>query len=701
MLLGAYGNSTINIGLRVNLIDNFSGPARQVKSAFGTLQQELKMYQENLRIARNMYTSLAMGGMVATSGMASMFKQGAAFDTIVRGAAAVATGGIESFGQMKKKANEIGQTSLFTPTDAAESMRRLGLAGFSANEVLKATAPIVSMAGASMTDLATSANIAISTMYQFGYAAKDMGLITDLLTVASNKSNIDITDLGESLKYVSASATQLGQSLPDVLAMLMVMGNQGLKGSLGGVGLENMFRYMTQGLGEYRKTKKSQIWLERFGLDPDSMVDAAGNMKPVLQIFEAMSKAALGGNVNAQNSLQTLFGARGARPANKLLVDLKSGQSVWKEFRAMLEDASKNPGFAEKINQFYLAGPGGGLKKLTGAWDVFKNEFTDALAPTVIPLVQALTSFLKLINRIGQSGFGKWILATAASAIVLSTIFFGFKAALASIYMAQAALKGSFGGMVSSMRVGWAQLTGDAVRYNRLQMMAVTGGLAPMSNMAMAQAGMGGMYMGAAGTVFRKSPLGMAGMAGTRVAAGFSSKLPIGTGAGLGRAAFGLTAAGAVGGAAKLAGIGGKLLGFLGGPWGLALTIGLPMAISGLSMLMQKNTEAVKDNTETNQQSSEESRLVLSYLANMVGNEGGKIRKNYKSAEDLNQKDMADYLLANKREAYLQNPSRYAGGRFYDTQDGTSVNIYVDGKIEKKIKAVMNDEISANLNLYP
>lgn len=702
MLLGNYGNSLINVGLRVNLVDNFSGPARQVKAAFGGLKDELKMYQENLRIARNMYGTMALAGGAATMGMVGMVRQGAKFDYLMRGVYSVAGGGIEKFKALKDEANKIGQTTMFSPTEAADAMQNLALAGLNANQVMSATSPIINLAGASLTNLGTSADIAISTMYQFGYSAKDMGKVSDLLVVAANKSNVNLTDLGESLKYVSATATDLGLSLKDTLATLMVLGNMGMKGSMAGVALENMLRYMALGMGEYAKTKRSKIWLERFGMDPQSLVDAKGNMLPLLQIFQNMAKVALGGNVNAQNTLFDLFNVRGKRAASKLLLDeMASGQGKWRQFLQMLTEAEKVPGFAEKIMKFRMAGSEGALHRLSGAWDAFKNKFTEAVAPIFVPIVNMLNTIARILGWITSTKIGAWLTGGLALSIAVGTAIWGVKTALSAVYLAQAQLKGSFGGMMTSMRMGWAQLTGDVTRYRSMMAAtllagAVGGGIPGASanalrNLTVAQAVAAGanrtnagIWQGANGRYFATTAGGGAmGVAGAALATNVM-------------ASSALTTMGRTGG--MLAGVGSKILGFLGGPWGIALTFGLPLVISGLSKVLQGNTDAVNANTASNENkmNSDEQRIALSYIANKLA-VGERIKKLYRGLEDVGQKENADFVLQKQYTDYMKNPH----GTFYDYRGGSTVNIYVDGKLQERIRQTLNREISTNLSLYP
>lgn len=712
MILGAYGASQINIGLSVHLRDNFSGPAQQVKAAFGSLKQELSMYQNNLREARNMYGQLFAAGSIATLGMVGMVKQGARFDDTIRGVAAAAGATSTEFKQLYDLANKVGGTSMFKPEEAGKAMRELALANFDTKGIMEATEPIVNLAGASMTNLATSADIAISTMYQFNKTAADMGQITDLLTYASNKSAINLTDLGESLKYVSATGVDLGQSLPNVLSMLMVLGNAGLKGSIAGVALENMMRYMALGLGEYAKEGRAKSW-EAFGLNPKDLVTAEGGLKPVADIFKAMSIASEKmGDVDKQNMLYQVFNVRGKRGASKLLQQMEQ----WEKYSAALAQQEGNGGFAASIMDYRMGGVTGSIERMKGAWDATVNEFTQAVTPLVKVITKVLEIASKLISAFSSTIVGKVIITWVAGTILLKTALWGVKLALSSVYLAQSQVGGTWEGVKTSMMLGWQQLIGSAQRYNStlLATQVITNrarGFMPagMTAANAAALGLGGYFVGGRGRVFRS----MAGGGIMRTGAGTivnRNLLPQGLGAGVGRnlwlqrtaaAGTGAMVGGRVlGGFATRLGMGsiGRALGLFGGPWGIAamaaLTL-LPALFTGWGNKVDANTGAVDKNTQATDKNSSESRLALARLSDAIGTQEMQIRKLYTSA---GMPAGSDYLLESRRNEYMANPNLYGERKFYDYSKPGVINVYQNGKLSETVKAELNKQVNLVLN---
>lgn len=714
MLLGAYGSSNINIGLSVHLRDNFSGPAAQVKAAFGGLKQELNLYQENLRNARNLYGQLfAIGGM-ATAGMVNWVREGAKFDYTIRGVAAATGATKQEFKQLFDMANKLGGVTMFAPQEIGQAMRELGLANFDPKGVLEATPAILDLAGASMTNLATSAQIAINTMYQFNKTARDMGQITDVLTYASNKSAINLTDLGESLKYVSATGVDLGQQLPDVLATLMVLGNAGLKGSIAGVGLENMMRYMALGMGQFAKTGRSKAW-ESVGLDPKKLVTKEGNLKPLPDIFTALSNALQGmGDVDKQNILYSLFNVRGKRGASKLLQQM--GQ--WGKYRQALSNVEANPGFAKQIRELMMGGPEGDIARLTGVWQSFKNEFTLAISPLIKAVTTLLRGITEVMRMLSHSFVGKVFLAWAAGAIVLKTVIWGVKFAISSVALAQSHLRGTWEGLHTSMLMGWHQLTSAAIRYQNVanainfQAMARNRGrnLAMLGLTASQAASIPwatGYFMGGGGRVFNRNSLGGV----TRVASGAiaTNLRPVGFGAGAGRTMFaaGLTTAAAAGGltgtitkASSILGKVGKVAaGLFGGPWGLAAfaaLTALPLIIQKFSSSSDKNTEAVSQNTEAQLKTSEDLRGAVAAFSDQLGMGTSNIRKLYRVSGESNQEAM-DFMMNQRLQYYLRNPRSYGDRPFYDMSHKGEINIYYDGKLKDTIEQELNKKVNVIL----
>ena len=680
--------NVIDLGLRVTLQDNFTQRAKGIKDAVKGIRGEIQAYQENLRAARNMYGGLAAAGTMAMAKMWQGFEKGAHFDYVVKGAAVAAGAVGKQFEGLYTLSNNLGSKMGFLPEKIADAMQLLGKAGIDARGIMEALRPVMNLAGGSMEDLSTSADIAISTMYQFGYQAKDMGYISDVLAQGAIRSNIGLRDLGESLKYASATAVQLKQDLPTVTAMIMTLGNAGMKGSMSGVGLENMYRYLSMGLGlgEFRNKGRGEL-LTSLGIDPQSLLDSAGNMKHITEVLGILSNAIKRyGNIDQQNILYKIFGVRGKRPPSVFLQDLAM-------LRKNLEYINNSRGVAGKMYETMMSGPYGNLQKMKAAWQEMVNDFAKVMTPVVVPLLQALTGFFHGLKSFMGTIGGSFVVRVLTTFITLGTVIAGIKASIAGVALALNLLRTSMVGMNSAINValsGRAAFMGGVPRYGAPIYSAGTYmGRTYLSNSQVnnpfVQNAKGQWIVAATGMTASKKAVANYFSQFKSMREAYASKL-MNNGVPFTQAGQ-VTAnqlASRVGFGGALMGVGRGLLGALGGPWGLALmgiSVGLPLLIGALNRNSSSN-DRNSQNLEKQIADDEKEKLSLSLVSYLANNLNGLpnfyVKKLYKGPDG---KPHEDLVLERLKQMYLSRPE----GRFYDLSDKNVLNLYIDGKMVKTI----------------
>ena len=719
------GGSTVDIGLRLYLKDEFSGPAAKIKQGLQSLREETRVYQDSLRSARNMYGSLFAAGAMAIRGLASAYQVGAKFDFEMRGVAAASGATADEFKRMTDEANRLGSTSLYTPKEFASTMHELAFAGLSAKETMASIVPVMHLAGGAMEDLKLSSEIATNAMYQFGYdksKLSDWTYVSDVLAQGAVKSQITLRDLGESIKYAGATAMDLGQTLPDITAMVMTLGNAGIKGSMAGTAIENMFRYMALGLGQYAKTGRAAVW-EKIGLDPKSMVTAQGNLKPMPIIFGNLYKALEKfGDVDRQNILYEIFNVRGKRGASKLLMD------GMKEYSKHIKELENSRGVAEGLYGRMLDSPQGAIIKLKGTFEALMNTFTKTVAPLVTPLLQLLTLVLKGLTWITEHPILGWLVKIGTGFLLFKTLVWGAKAAIAGMGLAINFVNTSFATQAAAIKLASMEL----MQYIGLSNVAARMGATNWTGGGVMTAANGAMFMRNSAT--GGSRFVGAEMAGEMAGAGVilnASGQPIRSGVSamgkLGRMSklmgYGSMAMGKLGGMSKLLGYGGMAMGgyqlatgestsdklwgagqMVGGglmalwpePIGKAIGAGLLVVSTVVPMLTNstdRNTAAIKENTDATKANSD--RLTLSWVANQ-GNAGEStyIRRLYQ--ERGADYSPLDFMLEQKKRDYLSNPGAWGGKPFYDySSPKGDLNIYIQGKLNKNI---IKQEMNRNIN---
>lgn len=358
-------------------------------------------------------------------------RQFAAFDDAIRATAAVSQASGAELQRLNDKARELGATTSFTAIEVANLMTELGRAGFKPDEINAMTGAVLDLARATGTDAALSAGIMAATLRQFGLGAGEATRAADVLTKAANSTFNTVESLGESLKYAGPVAKSLGMSLEDTVAILGVLGNVGIQGSEAGTALRRL-SVISSASG-----KKLQ---ELFNV---TNTDAAGNLKPLVQILDEINTATANMPVAERTKrMAEAFGLLGITSANVL-------SSTAGGVTALARDLQNAEGTAAKAAKEMDAGLGGAMRIALSAIEGTALAIGDALAPSLISLVRTiegvstgLTTFVKanqeMILQAAKgvaifTGVGVALIGVGASLQIVSTALGGFGAAFGAV----------------------------------------------------------------------------------------------------------------------------------------------------------------------------------------------------------------------------------------------------------------------------
>ena len=144
-----------------------------------------------------------------------------------------------TFPALTQEIKRLGATTQFSATEAAQGAENLTRAGFDTTETIAGLSGVMNAAAADGIDLATSARLIANNVRAFGLEATDATHVADVLANTSAKSNTNMVELGEGLKFTAPIARALGVSLEDTAASLGLLADAGLQGSTGGTAFKN------------------------------------------------------------------------------------------------------------------------------------------------------------------------------------------------------------------------------------------------------------------------------------------------------------------------------------------------------------------------------------------------------------------------------------------------------------------------------
>ena len=306
-----------------------------------------------------------------------------------------ATGG--ELAELEKQARDLGKSTQFSASEAADAMSFLAMAGFEVTEIMSAMPATLNLAAAGQMDLARSADIVSNVMQGFGIAATQTDEVVDVLAKTFTSANTDLEELGQAMSYAAPVAKAYGISVEETAAAIGFLGDAGIKATRAGTGVRQMLLQLA--------AKADELGL--------SIYDAAGNMKPIAGLLEEIEKS----GIPTTKMIEVL----GARAGPGLAVLLDRGSEALRDYTEELADSG---GTAQRVAEQQMEGLFGALKELRSAFEelqiaIAKSgilDFATNLVKRVTELVRRMADMDPAILRL-ITGFAG--LAAAAGPVLI------------------------------------------------------------------------------------------------------------------------------------------------------------------------------------------------------------------------------------------------------------------------------------------
>lgn len=185
------------------------------------------------------------------------------------------------FGNMERIVRDVARNTKFTAPQAADAARFMAMAGLNIPMINASIRPIADVAVIGDNDLGEVADKITNIQTAFGIQPNKMRALADALTKTFTSSNTDMMMLAESMEYAAPMAHLAGAQVEDALAMIGVMGNAGIQGSMAGTTLRMMYQNVIN------PNKKQQKMWNELGI---SLKDAHGNPRQLIDILGDLRK---------------------------------------------------------------------------------------------------------------------------------------------------------------------------------------------------------------------------------------------------------------------------------------------------------------------------------------------------------------------------------------------------------------------------
>ena len=188
--------------------------------------------------------------------------------------------GSKSFEALEAAAREMGKTTQFSASESAEALNYLALAGYDTEQSIATLPKVLTLASAGGMDLAYTSDLITDSAGALGLEIKDLDGFIDQMAKTSQKSNTDVSQLGEAILTVGANGRGLKGGTVELTTAIGLLGNVGIKGSEAGTKLRNVIMAMTP------TTKAATAAFETLGVET---YDAQGELRGLDEIFSDLN----------------------------------------------------------------------------------------------------------------------------------------------------------------------------------------------------------------------------------------------------------------------------------------------------------------------------------------------------------------------------------------------------------------------------
>ncbi|POO87263.1 phage tail tape measure protein [Clostridium sp. 3-3] len=292
--------------------------------------------------------TLAMGGFGATTAI----KTYSDFEKGLSNVKAVSQATDSEMKQLSNTAKSLGASTEWSAVQVTQAEELLGQAGFSTKENISALPGLLSLASAGDLDLAAATDIASGTLRSFNIDASNTSHVADVLALSASATNSDVTDLGETMKYVAPVSASLGISFEDTAAAAGLLSNQNIKGSQAGTVLRQAMARLAS------PTKEAAGLMKTYGINA---FDTQGNMKPLSGVVDNLNSSL--GKLTSQQRADIISTIFGTESMSGVLALMNQGGQSLSDLSKRLSDAN---GAAKDMANTKL-------DNLSGQWKILKS----------------------------------------------------------------------------------------------------------------------------------------------------------------------------------------------------------------------------------------------------------------------------------------------------------------------------------------
>lgn len=365
---------------------------------------------------------LGVGALSAAVGVAAV-KAFADFDASMSAVQANTGASAGVMNQLRDAALDAGARTIYSASESADAINELAKAGVSVTDILNGGLDgALDLAASGQMGVADAAELTASALNEFGLKGNQASHVADLLAAGANTAQGGVSDMGEALKMVGTTASQLGMSIEDTTGAITMMASQGIVGSDAGTQLRSALIGLTSASGP-AKAEMQQLGISMYDNQGNfvGLANFAGQLKDKLSALTPEQRANAMGVLfsNAAMSVGNTLYEQGAEGVNKFTKQVNQQGFAAKQ-AAQLTDNLKGDieqfGGAVETSLIKIgSGANGPIRSVVQTVTSLVNAFGDLPAATQQTVVMiglatgAVAGLHKVLGPLSEStsGFSK------------------------------------------------------------------------------------------------------------------------------------------------------------------------------------------------------------------------------------------------------------------------------------------------------
>lgn len=335
-------------------------------------------------------TAMVAGSAAAVAFTKTSIDAGMSFDSAMSQVAATMGTTVDKIGNIKAKAEEMGRTTKYTATEAAEGMNILAQAGLSADEQISGIGTVLNLASAGAMSLEESASYTAGAVKGFGDSMSNASYYADLMAKGATLANTDVRGLGEAFSGSAATAKNYGQAADSVTLSLLRLAEQNVTGSEASTALNRAMADL------YTPTDDASKALDQLKV---SAYKTNGEAKDFNDLVDELNGSLQGMTAEQKNNaLATIFTTQGLQAFNKMTA---SSDATVQKFWKGIQDSS---GSAAQQAATQLDNLQGDITLLSSATEGLQLAFYNTFSGTIRGAVKGITSEVSGLAEVMESG---------------------------------------------------------------------------------------------------------------------------------------------------------------------------------------------------------------------------------------------------------------------------------------------------------